>query len=90
MTDNVKKEIENRYKRLNSGLRRPSFEYLSADGIRDIFAPHLSSETLELFLAMSDDELHQFYSEWFNDNVKPNLIKMKLKMDTELVLPQLD
>lgn len=75
----MKKEIEKRYERLRAGQRRPSFEYVSAETIRNVFAPYVSVEELEVFFNMSDDELKNFYDEWFNENVRPGLIRKELE-----------
>lgn len=74
----VKKEIENRYARLNKADRRPSFEYVSPDTIREIFSPYLDTDVLEQFLQLPDSELQVLYEDWFNENVKPNLKKIPI------------
>lgn len=52
-------EIETRYRRLSNGHRRPSFEYLKVDEIREIFSayhPEIDS--------MKDDDVIEFYEKW--------------------------
>lgn len=64
--NSAKTQIEQRYKRLNSGHRRPNFEYLSPDEIREIFSERL--ENKEDFIKKTDEELLSFYTEWYESN----------------------
>ena len=64
----IKKQIEDRYKRLRKGKRRPSLEYISTGDIRDIFLPYI--ENKEQFLALSNDQIRKLYQDWFEEAVK--------------------
>ena len=64
--NSAKAQIEQRYKRLNSGHRRPNFEYLSPDEIKEIFLDRVEDQ--EEFLKKSDKELLDFYTKWYESN----------------------
>lgn len=66
--EEIKKQIEDRYKRLRKGKRRPSLEYISTGDIRDIFLPYI--ENKEQFLALSNDQIRKLYQDWFEKAVK--------------------
>lgn len=66
--EEIKKQIEDRYKRLKKGKRRPSLEYISTGDIRDIFLPYI--ENKEQFLALSNDQIRKLYQDWFEKAVK--------------------
>lgn len=64
----IKKIIEERYKRLEKKERRPSLEYVSLDDIRDVFTAYDIS-----FSELNDNELRRVYDEWIKDVMREKL-----------------
>lgn len=68
--------IEQRYTRLQTGQRRPSFEYIHTDTIREIFLCYIEDpEVKEKISSMSDTELEQLYHQWYHQIYLPSLKK---------------
>jgi hypothetical protein len=77
--EDVKKFIEDKYTK----LYEPQIEYVPPEEIRDIFLPYVKDT--EEFLQFTDDELIEFYTEWY----KQNVIAIE-KTISEMDLPKID
>lgn len=78
--EEIKKQIEDRYKRLKRGKRRPSLEYISTGDIKDIFLPYVQNK--EEFLSLSNDQIRKLYQDWFESFSKST--------ENELENPEID
>jgi hypothetical protein len=63
----AKREIEDRYKRLSKGKRRPSLEYVSPQEIKDVFSKYVKEP--DIFEKMSNEEILKFYQNWYEDYI---------------------
>ena len=61
----IKESIESRYRRLSSGNRNPSYEYPSAEDIREVFKYYAVDQ--KQFCSLSDTELVKFYEGWLKE-----------------------
>jgi hypothetical protein len=82
--ETVKLQIKQRYKRLSQGQRRPSMEYVTPTEIRELFLPYATDP--EVFKNLSDADLLDFYTQWYNSNFGPEV----LKKASEMSLPEIE
>jgi hypothetical protein len=61
----VKKLIEERYKRMEMNDRRPSIEYVSIDDIKTVFIKYNISHD-----KLNEAEIRTVYEEWIKDVLK--------------------
>jgi len=63
--DEIKNRIEQRYKRLKAGRRRPSTEYISPQDVLEVFMPFVKDP--DQFAKKSNLELLAFYDQWHKE-----------------------
>jgi hypothetical protein len=61
--EDVKKFIEEKYKRLSEA----QIEYIPVSEIREVFLPYVRDP--EEFAKFTDEEIMEFYTEWYKQNV---------------------
>lgn len=77
-------QIEQRYQRLSTGQRRPSLEYTTPQEIRQIFVPRVKDPSV--LAKMSDEDLLDLYTKWFDDHFGPT----GQKRAHEMSLPEIE
>lgn len=82
--ETVKLQIEQRYRRLSHGQRRPSMEYVTPTEIRELFLPYATDP--ETFKKLSDVDLLDYYTQWYNNHFGPEV----LKKANEMNLPEIE
>lgn len=85
--EEIKKSIEDRYKRLNRDKRRPSFEYVFVDDIKEVFAPFVKDS--DKFSKMTDEELLAFYQRWYEE-INKYTEHARKKSATEIEKPEIE
>jgi hypothetical protein len=82
--ETAKLQIEQRYRRLSQGQRRPSMEYVTPSEIRELFLPHAASP--EAFAKLSDAALLDIYDQWYHGYFAPGVVKKA----NEMSLPEIE